>query len=67
MSIFLAVRHAVESIFGKRVAQDDVVGVFAFDEHVGLADGPGFVVPILAKELGLGVGVEVTDVFLRDG
>ena len=38
----------------------------ALDEHVGLADGPGFVVPVLAEELGLRVGVKVADVFLGD-
>ena len=42
----------------------DVVGVLALDEHVGLADGPGFVVPVLAEELRLGLGVQVADVFL---
>ena len=47
--------------------QHDVVGVLALDEHVGLADGPGFVVPVLAEELGLGVRVEVADVSFRDG
>ena len=64
---FLAVGVAVEAVLGEGVAEDDVVGVLAFDEHVGFADGPGFVVPVLAEEHGLGVGVEVADVFLGDG
>jgi hypothetical protein len=38
-----------KAIFGKRIAKDDVVGVFALDQHVGLADGPRFVVPVLAE------------------
>lgn len=63
---FLAVWRPVETVLGERVAENNVVGVFDFDEHVGLADGPGFVVPVLAEKLGLGVGIEVADVFLRD-
>ena len=64
---FLAVGGAVEAVLGEGVAEDDVVGVLALDEHVGLADGPGFVVPVLTEELGLGIGIEVADVFLGDG
>lgn len=64
---FLAVRHTVEAVLRKCIAEDDVVGVFAFDEHVGLADRPSFIVPVLAEELRLGIGVEIADVFLRDG
>ena len=64
---FLAISGAVEAVLGEGVAEDDGVGVLALDEHVGLADGPSFVVPVLAEELGLGIGVEVADVFLGDG
>ena len=53
---FLAVAGPVETVLGEGVAQDDGVGILALDEHVGLADCPGFVVPVLAEELGLGVG-----------
>ena len=60
-------RRAVEAILREGVAEDDVVGVLALDEHVGFADGPGFVVPVLAEQLRLGVGVEVANVFLGDG
>ena len=60
-------RHAVEAVLGESVAEDDVIGILAFDEHVGFADGPGFVVPVLTEELRLRVGIEVVDVFLRDG
>ena len=64
---FLAVGGAVKAVLGEGVAEDDVIGVLALDEHVGLADGPGFVVPVLAEELRLGVGVEVADVLLGHG
>ena len=47
---FLAVGVAVEAVLGEGVAEDDVVGVLALDEHVGPADGPGLVVPVLAEE-----------------
>jgi hypothetical protein len=66
-SPFLPVAGPVEAVLGEGVAQDDGVCILAFDEHVGLADGPGFVVPVLTEELGLGVAVEVADVFFRDG
>jgi hypothetical protein len=56
---------AVEAVLREGVAEDDVVGVFALDEHVGLADRPGLVVPVLAEEMRIGVGVEVADVALR--
>ena len=42
-----------------------MVGVFALDQHVGLADRPGLVVPVLTEEMGIGVGVEIADVALR--
>ena len=61
----LAVCVAIEAVLGEGVAEDDVVGVLALDQHVGLADRPGFVVPVLAEEERIGVGVEIADVFLR--
>ena len=63
----LAVGVAVEAVLGEGVAEDDVVGVLALDQHVGLADRPGFVVPVLAVEMRVGVGVELADVLLGDG
>ena len=60
----LAVGVAVEAVLGEGVAEDDVVGVLALDEHVRLADGPGLVVPVLAEQLRVGVGVELADVLL---
>ena len=62
----LALGVAVEAVPGEAVAEDDVVGVLALDQHVGLADGPGLVVPVLAEQVGIGVGVEVADVALGD-
>src|SRR5690606_22396939 len=47
----LALGVAVEAVLGEGVAEDDVVGVLAFDEHVGLADRPGFVVPVLPEQV----------------
>jgi hypothetical protein len=60
----LALGVAVEAVPGEGVAEDDVVGVLALDQHVSLADGPGLVVPVLAEQVGIGVGVEVADVTL---
>ena len=45
----------------------DVVGVVALDEHVGLADRPRLVVPVLAEDERARVGVQVADVPLGDG
>ena len=59
---FLALFVAGVGIFGEGVAHGDVVGVFALDEHVGTADGPGFVVPVLPVQMRLGFAVEITDV-----
>ena len=50
-------------ILRKCIAQRNVVGILTFDEHIGAANGPGFVVPVLAVEMGLGFAVEVTNVF----
>jgi hypothetical protein len=61
-----AVGVAVEAVLGERVAEDDVVGVLAFDEHVGLAERPRLVVPVLAEQVRIRVGVEVADVALGD-
>ena len=59
----LALLVAGVGILGEGVAQGDVVGIFAFDEHVGAADGPGLVVPVLAVQQWVGIAVEVADVF----
>ena len=56
-----------EGVRGEGVAEMDVVRVLALDEHVGLADRPGFVVPVLAEHEGLGVGVEGADVLFGHG
>jgi hypothetical protein len=58
--------RAVEAVLGEGVAQHDVVGVLALDEHVRFADRPGLVVPVLAEQVRIRVGVEVSDVALRD-
>ena len=60
----LAVGVAVEAVLGEGVAENDVVGVLALDEHVRLADRPGFVVPVLPEQVRVGFGVQVADVLL---
>jgi len=55
---------ALEAILGECVAEDDVVGVLTLDEHVGLADGPCLVVPVLAEKVRAGLGIEIADVLL---
>ena len=52
----------VEAVGGEGVAQHDVVGGVAFDEHVRFANGPRFVVPVLTEQLGGGFVVELFDV-----
>ena len=44
---------------------DDVVRVLPLDQHVGLADCPGFIIPVLAKQFGLSLGVQFADVRFR--
>ncbi len=61
-----ASRVAIEAVLGEGVAEHDVVGVLALDQHVGLADRPGLIVPVLAEEVRAGVGVQLTDVLLGD-
>ena len=39
-----------ESVPGERVREDDVVRILTLDEHVGLADSPRLVVPVLAEQ-----------------
>jgi hypothetical protein len=63
----VAVWRPVKAVVEQRVAQHDVVGVLALDQHVRLTDRPRLVVPVLAVELGLGVGVEVADVLFGHG
>jgi hypothetical protein len=46
---FLGTGHPVEAVLREGVAEDDVISVLAFDEHVGFADGPGVVVPVLTE------------------
>src|SRR5439155_2469031 len=57
----------LEPIFRKGVAEDDVIGVLAFDEHVGFADGPRIVVPILTIEHRLGLAFEFANIIYRNG
>ena len=61
LPVLLVVRKGV---LCEGVAEADVVGVFALDEHVGLANRPCLVVPVLAEQEGLGLVVEVADVLL---
>lgn len=58
----LAFLVAVEAVLGEGVAQDDVVGVGTLDEHVRLADCPGFVVPVLPEQNRVGLAVQACDV-----
>ncbi len=58
---------SAEAVFREGVAENDVIGVLAFDQHVGFADRPGVVVPILAEEHRLRIAIELVDVLLRDG
>ena len=44
-----------QSVTGERVAELDVAGVVAFDDHVGLADGVGFRVELLAEDFQAGI------------
>ena len=60
----VAVGVTVKAVGGEGVAEDDIVGVLALDQHVGLAHRPSFVVPVLAVKVRAGVAVEVTDVLL---
>src|SRR5256884_2270464 len=46
----LAILIASKSVFGEGVAEDDVIGILAFDEHVGLANVPDLIVPVLTEE-----------------
>ena len=62
-----AVPAAAVAVFGECVAEDDVVGVVALYEHVGLADGPSFAVPVLAVENGVRFAVVVAQVLLGHG
>ena len=55
-----------EAVFREGVAEDDVIGVLAFNEHVGFADRPGVIIPILTVEHWLGFVVELTNVMLRN-
>ena len=48
-------RHLV-AVFDQTVAEDDVVGVFSFDEHVGFAHSPRVIVVILPVENGFRLG-----------
>ena len=52
------------AVCGEAVAEDDVLGVLALDEHVGAADGPGLGVELLAVDLQMGLGVELGKVVL---
>ena len=54
-------------VLGKGVAPGNVVCVFAFDEHVGLADRPRLVIPVLAVHHRTGLGVQPADVLLGHG
>ena len=60
-------RVACELVVGKRVAGADVRGVFAFDERVRLADGECLVVNFLPVGDECRGGVELFEVFARDG
>ena len=61
-----AVGAALVAVLGERVAQDDVLGVLALDQHVGLADRPGLVVPVLPVEKRIRVAVVLPQVVLGD-
>ena len=50
------------SVAGKGVITHNVVRILALDEHVGFADGPSLVVPILTEQLGMGFAVELADI-----
>ena len=63
-SALLAIGVAVETVFREGVPEDDVVGFLALDQHVGLADRPGLIVPVLTEEVRIGFGVQVSDVLL---
>ena len=56
-----------KAVFREGVAEDDVIGILAFDQHVGFADRPRVVVPILAIKHRLRVAVQFVDVVLRNG
>ena len=47
--VLLAIMVAVEAVLGKRVAKYYVIRVLTFYEHVGLADRPRLVIPILTE------------------
>ncbi len=61
----LPVFVAIESVLRETVAEHDVVGVLAFDEHVRFTHGPGFVVPVLSEQKRVGFRIQVADIFLR--
>ena len=56
---------ALERVSREAVAEPDVVGVLALDQHVGFADRPGLVVPVLAEQQRVGLGIQVANVFFR--
>src|SRR6266508_5682046 len=65
-------QHVIEllirkTVFRERVAENDVIGVLAFDDHVGLADSPGVVIPVLAIEQRIRFAVELADIIFRNG
>src|SRR5205085_4478310 len=54
----------------KRAAELDVFGVTAiraFHVQVGLTDGEGFAVQLLAEEVNLGIGIDLKYATFRDG
>ena len=56
----------VQTVGGKGVAEDDVGDVLPLDEHVGLADGVGLGVQLLAIHNQPGVGIQAGEVLARD-
>lgn len=64
--------HVVEALLGvavvgEAVARGDVLRPVPAEHHVGLADGVGLVVELLAVEFRLGLGVVDPDALLGDG
>ena len=59
--------EALELVVGQGVAEPHVVGVSAADHHVGLGNGEGGGVELLAEAGDLDVGIQIVDTFLHAG
>ena len=59
--------EALELVVGQGVAEPHVVGVSAADHHVGLGNGEGGGVELLAEAGDLDIGVQIVDTLLHAG